>query len=284
MSIDVKYRTSATVHGGRDGESRTADGALAVKLGVPKEMGGNGQGNNPEQLFAAGYAACFLGAMKFVASQNKDGAQVPQDAAVQSFVGIGPRSDMLTLAGGRGWIPPGREANAFYGEVADATRADLKESWTMGRELHTGSAHIDDTWFLPNVRPTEVPELAGSLRAPIEATGKKMATIDPKGGNSNVTTDYDVMLNALANDYPEALVALPGRPETHPGREDFFRQLRLACGAVRGGPELEYSYTDPTGHTVPARRYYLTWCDDPHPNALRVLNFEARDGARTAAR
>ena len=53
----------------------------------------------------------------------------------------------------------------------------------------------------------EVAKLAGSLRAGIVAAGKKMATIDPKGGNSNVTTDYDVMLNALANDYPEALMA-----------------------------------------------------------------------------
>ena len=93
MSVDVKYRTSATAHGGRDGESRTDDGALAVKLAVPKEMGGPGGGNNPEQLFAAGYAACFLGAMKFVAGQNKDGPQVPPNAAVQSFVGIGPRSE-----------------------------------------------------------------------------------------------------------------------------------------------------------------------------------------------
>jgi hypothetical protein len=53
----------------------------------------------------------------------------------------------------------------------------------------------------------DVGKLAGSLRAPIEAAGKKMATIDPQGGNSNVTTDYDVMLNALANDYPQALAA-----------------------------------------------------------------------------
>jgi Ohr subfamily peroxiredoxin len=93
MSVAVKYRTSATAHGGRDGESRTDDGALAVKLATPKEMGGNGEGNNPEQLFAVGYAACFLGAMKFVASQNKDGPQVPDDASVQSFVGIGSRSE-----------------------------------------------------------------------------------------------------------------------------------------------------------------------------------------------
>ena len=75
------------------GSSATDDGAFSVKLSTPKEMGGNGDGNNPEQLFAAGYAACFLGAMKFVAGQNKDGAQVPQDAKVHSMVGIGPRSE-----------------------------------------------------------------------------------------------------------------------------------------------------------------------------------------------
>jgi hypothetical protein len=61
---------------------------------------------------------------------------------------------------------------------------------------------------------TAVEKLAGGQRAGIVAMGKKMATIDPKGGNSNVTTDYDVMLNALANDYPEALVAsLDGDPK-----------------------------------------------------------------------
>ena len=93
MSVDVKYRTGATAHGGRDGESKTDDGALAVKLAVPKEMGGPGGGNNPEQLFAAGYAACFLGAMKFAAGQHKDGAQVPHDASVHAEIGIGPRSE-----------------------------------------------------------------------------------------------------------------------------------------------------------------------------------------------
>ena len=90
MSVDVKYRTSATAHGGRDGESKTDDGALAVKLAVPKEMGGPGGGNNPEQLFAAGYAACFLGAIKNVAGKEK--VQVPSDTAVHATVGIGPRS------------------------------------------------------------------------------------------------------------------------------------------------------------------------------------------------
>lgn len=91
MLSKVVYTTSATATGGRDGKSATDDGALSVPLAVPKEMGGNGGGNNPEQLFAAGYAACFLGAMKHIASENKDGPQVPRDSTVQSIVGIGPR-------------------------------------------------------------------------------------------------------------------------------------------------------------------------------------------------
>ena len=92
MSVDVKYRTKASASGGRDGRAATEDGALQVSLSTPKELGGaGGQGNNPEQLFAAGYAACFLGAMKFVASQEKQ--KVPDDAKVTSTVGIGPRSE-----------------------------------------------------------------------------------------------------------------------------------------------------------------------------------------------
>ena len=88
--VKVVYRTSARATGGRDGHSATLDGAVDVKLAVPKEMGGNGQGVNPEQLFATGYAACFLGAMKFVASQGGT-AKVPADAGVTATVGIGPR-------------------------------------------------------------------------------------------------------------------------------------------------------------------------------------------------
>lgn len=93
MSVNVLYRTSATATGGRDGRSTTEDGALDVKLTTPKELGGpGGEGNNPEQLFAAGYAACFLGALKFVASQGGT-AKVPADANVTATVGIGPRSE-----------------------------------------------------------------------------------------------------------------------------------------------------------------------------------------------
>src|SRR5437764_14544054 len=79
MSVDVKYRTTATARGGRDGSARTEDGTFEVKLTTPKELGGaGGPGNNPEQLFAAGYAACFIGAMKFAANGLK--LRVPPEA------------------------------------------------------------------------------------------------------------------------------------------------------------------------------------------------------------
>ncbi|HZF76053.1 MAG TPA: organic hydroperoxide resistance protein [Acetobacteraceae bacterium] len=93
MPVEVKYTTRATATGGRDGRAATQDGSLDVRLATPKELGGaGGPGNNPEQLFAAGYAACFLGAMKFVASQGGT-AKVPEDANVTATVGIGPRSE-----------------------------------------------------------------------------------------------------------------------------------------------------------------------------------------------
>ena|SRR5579871_3607333 len=93
MSVQVLYRTSATATGGRDGTARTQDGSFEVTLATPKELGGGGgPGNNPEQLFAAGYSACFIGAMKFVASQGKH-AKVPANAQVTATVGIGPRSE-----------------------------------------------------------------------------------------------------------------------------------------------------------------------------------------------
>lgn len=86
------YTTQATATGGRTGSARTADGALEVALVTPKELGGpGGEGNNPEQLFAAGYSACFLGAIKFVAGQKK--VKVAEDSTVTATVGIGPRDD-----------------------------------------------------------------------------------------------------------------------------------------------------------------------------------------------
>ncbi|CAM0999102.1 Organic hydroperoxide reductase OsmC/OhrA [Rhodanobacter sp. Root179] len=90
MSIEkVLYRSKATATGGRDGRATSSDNVLDVKLTTPKELGGaGGDGTNPEQLFAAGYSACFLGAMKFVAGQQKQ--QLPADTQVTGQVGIGP--------------------------------------------------------------------------------------------------------------------------------------------------------------------------------------------------
>ena len=83
----VIYKAHAKSTGGRDGTTRSADGLLDVKLSVPKEMGGGGGGVNPEQLFAAGYSACFIGAMKFVAGQEK--VTLPADTSIDATVGIG---------------------------------------------------------------------------------------------------------------------------------------------------------------------------------------------------
>jgi osmotically inducible protein OsmC len=92
MSINVLYETSAKATGGRVGHAATADGNLQVDLARPKELGSEGGvGTNPEQLFAAGYAACFLSSMQFVAAQG--GTKVPADADVTATVGIGPRAE-----------------------------------------------------------------------------------------------------------------------------------------------------------------------------------------------
>ena len=93
MSIDPKYWTEATATGGgRNGVSKLADGKLTLTMASPKELGGSGLGHNPEELFATGYAACYLGAMRFAAQSEKLG-DVPENATVTAHVGIGGRSE-----------------------------------------------------------------------------------------------------------------------------------------------------------------------------------------------
>ncbi|MES5821380.1 organic hydroperoxide resistance protein [Streptomyces sp. RG80] len=93
MSIqqsDVLYTAVATAENGRDGRVATEDGRLDVVVNPPKEMGGSGEGTNPEQLFAAGYSACFQGALGVVARQEK--ADIT-GSTVTAKVGIGKNDD-----------------------------------------------------------------------------------------------------------------------------------------------------------------------------------------------
>ncbi|MCR6663544.1 MAG: organic hydroperoxide resistance protein [Luteimonas sp.] len=89
MSIEkILYAATATATGGRDGRAQSSDRVLDVALSTPRELGGaGGPGTNPEQLFAAGYSACFLGALKFVAGKSK--VALPATTTVTGKVGIG---------------------------------------------------------------------------------------------------------------------------------------------------------------------------------------------------
>ncbi|QGZ35150.1 organic hydroperoxide resistance protein [Stappia indica] len=88
----ILYTAHASATGGRTGNAKSDDNRLEVTLSTPKELGGDGgAGTNPEQLFAAGYSACFLGAMKFVAGQQK--LKLSEETQVAADVGIGPRDD-----------------------------------------------------------------------------------------------------------------------------------------------------------------------------------------------
>lgn len=89
MSIEkVLYRAHARATGGRDGRAVVPDSGLDLRLTTPRELGGaGGDGANPEQLFAAGYSACFIGALKFVAARDK--IALPQDVSIDGSVGIG---------------------------------------------------------------------------------------------------------------------------------------------------------------------------------------------------
>ena len=90
MAIDkALYTAHATSTGGRTGSTESSDGKIKLQLSTPKELGGdNGPGTNPEQLFASGYSACFIGAMKAVARNQK--ISLPAEVSIQADVSIGP--------------------------------------------------------------------------------------------------------------------------------------------------------------------------------------------------
>jgi Ohr subfamily peroxiredoxin len=86
------YTAHGSATGGREGRARTDTGTIELVLNTPRELGGGGgDGANPEQLFAMGYSACYLGALKFVAGKEK--VTIPDDAKVSAAIGIGPRDD-----------------------------------------------------------------------------------------------------------------------------------------------------------------------------------------------
>ena len=93
---NVLYTAHAHTTGGREGKSSTDDGLLQVTLTLPKEMGGSGTATNPEQLFAVGYSACFMGALKHVAGLRK--IKIPDNAAIDASVSIGPTPQGFGIA------------------------------------------------------------------------------------------------------------------------------------------------------------------------------------------
>ncbi len=140
MKIEkVLYRATATSSGGRDGTSRSSDGILDLKLTTPKELGGNGApGTNPEQLFAAGYSACFIGALKFVAGKEK--VTLPADTSIVATVGIGQIPTGFGIEAELKVSAPGIERSVLQGLVekahvvcpySNATRGNIEVKLTV---------------------------------------------------------------------------------------------------------------------------------------------------------
>ncbi|HJV69776.1 organic hydroperoxide resistance protein [Ideonella sp.] len=140
MALDkVLYTAHATSTGGRTGTSKTDDGRLQLTLSTPKELGGDGgAGTNPEQLFAAGYSACFIGAMKAVAARQK--IALPADVSISADVGIGPIPAGFGIQVAMRISVPGMERAAAEALVAaahqvcpysNATRGNIDVSLTV---------------------------------------------------------------------------------------------------------------------------------------------------------
>ena len=135
------YSATATSTGGRDGRSVSSDNKLDLSLSTPKELGGaGGEGTNPEQLFAAGYSACFIGALKLVASQQK--TKLPNDVNVTAIIGIGPntKGEGFTISADLEVSIPGVEASVVEQLVeaahqvcpySNATRGNIDVNFTI---------------------------------------------------------------------------------------------------------------------------------------------------------
>ncbi|ATP27090.1 organic hydroperoxide resistance protein [Chromobacterium violaceum] len=135
----VLYTAEATATGGRDGRAESSDGALQVKLSTPRELGGQGgDGTNPEQLFAAGYSACFIGALKVAAQQA--GVRLPAEVSVTGKVSIGPIAHGFGIAAKLAVSLPGLERDAGLRLIeaahgicpySNATRGNIEVELTL---------------------------------------------------------------------------------------------------------------------------------------------------------
>ncbi|MDL5034559.1 organic hydroperoxide resistance protein [Pelomonas sp. APW6] len=140
MALDkVLYTATATATGGRQGSAESSDGKLKIELSTPRELGGaGGDGTNPEQLFAAGYSACFIGAMKAVGAKQK--IAVPNDVSITSDVAIGPIPQGFGIQVAMRISLPGMERAAAQALIeaahqvcpySNATRGNIDVSLTL---------------------------------------------------------------------------------------------------------------------------------------------------------
>ena len=138
MAIDkALYTAHATSTGGRTGTTESSDGVIKLALTTPRELGGaGGNGTNPEQLFASGYSACFIGAMKAVAGSMK--TKVPDDVSITSDVGIGPIPNGFGIQVAMRISLPGMERSAAEALVAalECGRIELSREANAPREAH----------------------------------------------------------------------------------------------------------------------------------------------------
>ena len=132
MSLEkVLYSATATATGGRDGRAVSSDNVLNVQLSTPRELGGaGGPGTNPEQMFAAGYSACFIGAMKAVAAREK--ITLPADVSIEGRVGIGPIPNGFGIEAELKISLPGMERDAAEALVAKAHQVCPYSNATRG--------------------------------------------------------------------------------------------------------------------------------------------------------
>ena len=132
MKIEkVLYLATATATGGRDGSAVSTDGALNVQLSTPRELGGaGGRGTNPEQLFAAGYSACFIGALKFVAGQQK--ISLGERVSITGIVGIGQIPTGFGIEAELQISIPGIERSVAQGLIEEAHQVCPYSSATRG--------------------------------------------------------------------------------------------------------------------------------------------------------